>query len=296
MQVSFAQAATVFGPPGATWYYSPWTSFSQPPSLFTFVAEADTMINGINARILQFYNGESGVLQPVDSLNKYVYTNGNKVFYYVEDDFYLLFDFGAQPGDTIHSRAESFPIFMGCGSDFSNGPIDFSYTIDSLGSIIIDGEELRMQHITPIHISGNSNWSMDGPIIERIGLSSYSNFWWGRGDACILSGIYGILRCYEDQDIFFKNPAGNEFNLDCDEISSAIPIVESTNPIYPNPSNDFITLPTFADVIHIYNYTGQKLISYINQERIDITFLQPNIYFIRYRINNVWYTEKFIRT
>ena len=288
-----SQDATIFGPKGATWHYSAWTLFPPPPQ-FVFVSEGDTMINNINARIIQYYTIDSGTAYPVDSLNKFVYTVGNQVFYWVEDEFYLLFDFDAQPGDTIYSRAEYYPVFLGCDSDFSNGPIDFSYVVDSIGSINIDGVDLRTQYVTPVNTKGFSDWSIDGPIVERIGLYSYSNFWWGRGEGCILGGFPDLLRCYEDQDIYFKN-LGDKFDLPCEFINGVLALKEKLNPIYPNPATDIISLPENADLINIYNYTGQKLNTWKNQNQIDITILQPNIYFIHYRIENVWHIEKFIK-
>ena len=291
--ITYSQNTTIFAPKGATWYYSAWTLFPPPPQ-FVFVSEGDTMINNINARIIQYYTIDSGIAYPVDSLNKFIYTLGNQVYYWVEDDFYLLFDFDAQPGDTIFSRAEYYPVFLGCDSDFSNGPVDFNYVIDSTGSINIDGVDLRTQYVTPVNTKGSIDWTLDGPIVERIGLFSYSNFWWGRGEGCILGGFSGLLRCYEDPDIYFKN-LGDKFDLPCEFINGLEVTEDKLNSIYPNPATDILSLPANADLINIYNYTGQKLISCKKQNQIDITLLQPNIYFIHYRIDNVWYVEKFIK-
>jgi hypothetical protein len=141
---------------------------------------------------------------------------------------------------------------------------------------------------------GDLHWEFSGRLIERIGLFSYSDFWWGRGNGCILGGFPGILRCYEDPDIFFKNPE-DYFNHECDEITSINSIAVNKIPIYPNPSNNFIYLPTLADQIYIYNSSGQKINSYKNLERIDISTLPPNLYFIRYAIKDKWYIEKCVK-
>src|SRR5688572_25846267 len=173
-----AQQTTVFAPPGATWYYSTWILIP-PVELMTFVSEGEIELNGINAQILRFYKTIDGVLQPVDSLNKYVYTSGNKVYYWVEDAFYLLYDFGAEAGDTIYSRVEDFPQSLSCSSDFSEDPFDFSYRIDSLGATIIDGQILRLQYVTPIYTPDDMNWIIESPVVERIGQYGFASFWWG---------------------------------------------------------------------------------------------------------------------
>ena len=118
------QDTTIFAPHGSKFSYSTWVQVPYP-ELLTFVSEGDTMLNNIQARILRFYQTVGNELLPVDSLDKYVYTEGNKVFYWVEDGFYVLYDFGAQPGDTIKSRVESFPISLSCYTDFPGRPIQF---------------------------------------------------------------------------------------------------------------------------------------------------------------------------
>jgi len=85
------------------------------------------------------------------------------------------------------------------------------------------------------------------------------------------------------------------FNLECDYVSAVKSISESIKPIYPNPANDFITIPDNAEIINIYNSTGQRIRVYNNQDQIDVNNLLPDIYFIQYQIKDTWYIEKFIK-
>jgi len=211
---SIAQDSTIFALINATWYYN---QYSLPPAnkLLTFVSERDTSIDGYNAKIIGCYIYQNQELIRVDSLTKYTSTICNKVYYKVNSEFVELFDFGADIGDTIHSAGEMFPILMGCDADFTNDTVQFSYIIDSISSIIIDGTTLRMQYV---HVSSSStglgpNWYFNSPIIERMGQIGYGSFWWGGGADCI-TGV-GYLRCYIDSDISFRN---HEFigNYDCD--------------------------------------------------------------------------------
>jgi len=114
---------------------------------------------------------------------------------------------------------------LSCGSDFSEGPFDFSYVIDSVGSRIQNGQILRSQYVHPIYPEVDLTWIMENPIVERFGQFSSASFWWGRGQGCALGGFPGELRCYEDQDIYFKNPY-TMFNLECDYVSAVKSISE----------------------------------------------------------------------
>jgi len=252
------------------------------------------MLNNIQARILRFYQTVGNELLPLESLDKYVYTEGNKVFYWVEDGFYLLYDFGAQPGDTIISKVENFNFFcLGCCSNFINGPFEFTYIIDSLGTMLIDGQLLRIQYVTPIYLPGDDNWVISNPIIERLGQIFNPGFWWGTGETCFLGGFYGGLRCYEDTDIYFKNHL--EFDLECDYISSTEPVTEIEKPLYPNPVIDIMHLNAIAETIRITSLQGQLIEFLKNKDRIDISTLPQGIYFIQYQMAGKWFVEKFYK-
>ena len=292
LQSQIEPDTTIFAPEGATWNYSTWVP-PYPPSLLVFISDGDTILNGHHCRILRFYQQEGNELQQVESLNKYVYTDGNKVYYWVIDDFYLLYDFGAQPGDTIYSRVEEFPISLSCFSDFDQGPFDFRYKIDSLGTIEIDGEILRTQFVSPIYTSSQSSWEIVNPIIEKIGQNAISCFWWGRGQTCLLGGIPGELRCYEDANIYFKN--NTHFDYDCDYLAGTSSIADTDFPLFPNPTKDILILPESASIINAYNLRGSKVKTLINMDCMNVSDLPPDIYIIQYQINGMWHIEKFVK-
>lgn len=286
------QDTTIFAPTGATWYYSTWVG-SPYPELLKFVVEGEIELNDTIASVLKFYSGESGELIAVDGLEKYVFTSGDQVYYWVHDGFYLLYDFGAETGDTITSRVEDFPYSLSCWGDFSGGPFNFSYTIDSIGTIQIDGQILRTQYVTPL-FTDDIGWIIESPVIERFGQFNQSAFWWGRGQGCSLGGFPGELRCYEDEDLFFKNPF-TQFDLECDYITGVEDLVEKPFLLYPNPASDFIQLPAMSQIISLYNCEGQKISSYNDVDQIEISNLSSGVYFVHYQYNDYWHTERFIK-
>jgi hypothetical protein len=289
------QSVTTFAPQGAEWSYSSFVLFDPPPDLYKFVADGEIMINDTLATVLKFYNGESGSLELVDSLEKYVFTSGDKVYYWVQDAFYLLFDFGAQPGDTISSRAEDFPIGLSCYSDFSEGPIPFQYIIDSVRTISLGSDNLRVQYVTHIYPhTSEPAWVMQSPVVERIGQISPAGFWWGRGHACVLGGFPGELRCYEDDDIYYKNPS-LQFNLECDFVSSSDDISVSKTPLYPNPATDVLFLPDMVKSVQIFNSVGNLVLADVNQHSLNVSGLVSGMYFIQYQIEDSLFLDNFVK-
>ncbi len=286
---------TIFAPLGATWSYNPETWgppwFSNPLFAY-FLVERDTTILGYQARAIGFYVNEENQLVRIDSLTKYVSTLGNKVFYKVGDEFVLLYDFGAQIGDTIHSKVEDFPYSLGCVSGFSEGVIEFSYVVDSIGTTIIDGEELRMLYVHTLDNFPDPNWHFWEPIVERLGYAGWGGFWWGQGGGCILET--GYLRCYVDQDIMWRS---NYFNngLPCDYTDvSEIPISSQLN-ISPNPSKSFVCVPDDARNIAVFNFTGQRLKVDIENSKLDVSRISSGIYLIICEINRKLRTSTFLK-
>lgn len=285
-----SQDTTIFAPLGATWYYTPYHFGSPEFWLFTFVAEKDTLMNGYEAREIACYIYDDGEYHRREDLFKYVATIGNKVYYRVGDEFVLLYDFGAQAGDTIHSAVEEFEIFMGCG-DFPEEIIEFSYVIDSVAFVEYDGVILRQQFVRPgtQHDWGFAFWQ---PVVEHIGYSNHGGYWWGQGEGCILEAN-GYLRCYTDNDISYRNPYYNE-NYECG-YTAVSEISNQSFYLFPNPALDYIHLTIPLDHIHIYSSTGELLDFKTETNRIDVSGWSPGIYFLTGNANGRAYCQKFLK-
>jgi hypothetical protein len=261
----------VFAPKGAIWYYHGASTGYIDPSAYTFTVSKDTLIDGLLGRELTCDQWDNGRFQPFPLGNKYVHTNGNKVYYRVKEEWVQLFDFDAVVGDTIVSKAEQFPINDGCSNFDDTQVIDFQYRVDSIGVEQIQGTALRVQYIRSIGSNTSFHWSMGMPnygnarpqvfkIVERLGAIS-AGYWWGQGNACISETRLGYLRCYQDNNMNYKGHSDNE---SCDFVDTIAPPYKFHCYIYPTPtsSNAFVTW----DFLHygqlhftLFNALGQQI-------------------------------------
>ena len=205
-----------------------------------------------------------GAFVPAPEMTRYTYTEGDKVYHSLDTGFVLLYDFGAQPGDTIYSAVDgAFPFENNC-----YGPpgmhVDFSYVIDCLGTQAIDGIRLCTQYIhNPNEVPGF--WGIPGegqiaPIIERIGVHP-SGTWFGGGNYCVQKGWYAGIRCYSDSEIFVK---GNTTGIACDSVVATYTPLLPGFSISPNPFMEELKLVvpahSYPDLqFALYHYSGQEI-------------------------------------
>lgn len=264
-------AQTTFAPPGAVWRYNAYTAGNNyGANQYRYVATSDTLLNGWNAQIIQgeIWTDGAFVLSPV--MTRYVAVSGSKVYHRVDTSFVLLYDFDAQPGDTIFSAVDGYFPFWNFCSHLSGGIIPFSYVIDSVGTMTIDGTILRTQYVrntnapfTGWNILGIRTGSPDVPLIERIG-SPYMGTWFGGNTGCIQEGSPSSLRCYADNEIFFE---GDTQGLSCDSVVSTSAPVLVKLAVGPNPFKDVLivkipdNLSGSQPIFRLLDLLGQEVFS-----------------------------------
>lgn len=214
-----------------------------------------------------------------------MYSENNKVFWYnnITQKFHLLYDFSANKGDSWYVFPQKQPVDS------------FLVTVDSVKSIIINGNSLKVLYISNI---GNP-WIFDGGIIEKIGLSISSTTSLG-----YMFPIYGLcendigpLRCYSDTIIGFFQAS---INIPCDTtyVTSTEDKKNINNNflIYPNPFKDniFIRNCLQDNSCTFYQYKITNILGIIikqglcnnNETPINVSLLPEGIYFIELNINN----------
>jgi hypothetical protein len=240
-----------FAPIGARWYYRPYETLQYLNSrLYTFTVTKDTLLDGLMARELTCSVWEDGLFKDYPNLNKYVHVNADAVLYRVDNQWVLLFDFGAMPGDTILSKVAYFDYFGGCNEPNPGETWDMRYIIDSTSIETIDGIPLRVQYVRSMCASPLSDkcWTIGGSglpekIVERIGAID-SEHWWGQGAFCILEGFQGYLRCYQDELINYTGSIGN---TTCDYVVGTDNIETYGISVSPNPTQG-VTMFDFSSL------------------------------------------------
>lgn len=253
-----------FAPIGSVWYYNQSTINPDLNTYKTFESVLDTVINGVECR--KIVESERYV-EIEKTTNHFMHARNDSVFFYADNQFNLLYDFGAIKGDTI--VLEYFETNDGL----------LKVIIDSVSTIDINGLERKIQYVT----SGDGiSIEFANEIIEGIGSSHF------------LFPTYdnthnGKLRCYEDNTIgLFKNPFyyGGIYAGPCDFITS---ITDNENiaqmNIYPNPFLGRIEVSGLNGIVNysIVSINGRTVLTgrIKPKEPIDLSGLESGVYFMQ---------------
>lgn len=179
-----------FPAPGASWHYDYVHFWVEGYVNITYVG--DTMINNKTVGKLQkdgyYYNHE--LLQQYHQHlgYEYMYSDGDRVYVYRHNQFYVLWDFSAAPGDSW-----LIPESFDTGYDTTA-----QVTVMATGDTVINGLTLRYFELEYNYNYEEQQWAYHGLVVERIGpiqdyLMPHATF-----IADLIEG--GPLRCYSDDD------------------------------------------------------------------------------------------------
>ncbi len=271
-----------FAPTGAIWHYTQGTINPELTSFKTLESVSDTVINGVVCKKIV------EVERYLDTINVsycYMYAENDSVFFFADDNFHLLYDFGAAAGDTI--VLEYFATYDGT---------PLKMIIDSTATIMINEQERKIQFIT---CGDGMVIEFGHHVIEGIGNTSFMF-------PTLDFSLNGPLRCYQDSNTgLFLNPYHYPDygwnHLDCEEIIAGI---EETSlnrgiTIFPNPSNSIISIGNIIEptAYKIFNPDGRIVLSGIAAEssEINISELPHGLYFIELETNYLRTTMKIIK-
>jgi hypothetical protein len=200
------------------------------------------------------YNFVSQELSSYIVGNEYTYADEDKVFYYTANQFFKLYDFAAQPGDTWTVQGTKH--YENCDS---TGIVK----VDSIGTIQIDGFQHRYICVSPADDFSEWGWK-SVKIIENIGPvernanNSYDFLFPVKLSFC---GIAldehiegGFFRCY-------SNASGFDYTsgivAECDLIPTGEEEFRISNivSIYPNPGNDIVYVRANSSLNEQMRYT-----------------------------------------
>lgn len=261
----------------------------------------DTIINGKDCEKLIPIRYEFGLVFPndtavslldIDTLNsEYTYLNADTVFYFTDNEFHPLYNFGAQPGDTWDLGIDT-NVFM-CSSSIVH--------VDSIGVININTQDYRWISVSMLP---NSSVGLNGKIVERFGaMESYLFPTLRNCDSTVVVDFnYYNFTCYQDNSFPLYNVTQDdcEYLLDIG-IDEKDYLYHSIN-IYPNPTDQSLIL-TFENNencdISIYNIWGQlikKISTNSRKINIDMSSYNPGTYLIKIENNKSTIMKKIIKT
>lgn len=216
----------------------------------------------------------------VGTIPFYTYTNGRKVYYTFNHNFSMLYDFGANPGDSWTMR-NPYEIY------------GLSPDSDSMSVITVDSVAGRWDHFPIVykqmytHSSGS--WFFDKPVMVRTG-----------GDGFLFPGKWNEwtypypagLRCYEDNNIWMIF-----YTSQCNGLYTGISDTEQENDnfLVINPvCGDFHVLfnnkSPLSGIVSLYDNQGKQLntvhINGLEEIIIPGKHLPRGLYFIRIMLND----------
>ncbi len=283
-----------WAPDGAEWYYS-YFNYSVEGFVKIQVA-GDTTIEGINCKKLEKIMVKNDFINNVTDTNtigyEYMYSDEDRVYTYVNEQFYTLYDFSAQVGDTweipMNDDLGDF-----CGE---SGEI----IVEEIGTVTINNQELRKILVKPLDdsflsFSYTNNGTGVAEIVEKIGpIASYM-----LPEPTCVADVHegGELRCYSDNEFgYYSTGVADQ----CDYVIS-VPNVEELNcSVYPVPCNDILNIDIQENklplTITIYDLMGREVMSYQLKEKvnqINVERLNPGIYLIKSdtRFKNMVFTK-----
>lgn len=247
-----------FAPVGSIWHFTNYeTSAPYPLGYLKIECIGDTVLLGKTCRHLKKTKVQSNGVS-VSEKDEFIYNSGDTVYVYVPDDnFYILYNFNAQPGDTWTTSAFDM---------YNDIYAESTHLVDSIATTLINGQLLKQLFVRTtegyLTFLGEYGANQDLAIIsEKIGDSEYmfpQNY--GLWDIDLRIG----LRCYSDSEFGEYNSGIVE---DCEMlVSDTKEILEDYKiEIYPNPANDEVqvtwstSIPDIDTILRITNLQGKVL-------------------------------------
>ena len=256
-------------PFGNEWYYEIQNENGSITYQYLYQA-GDTIVQDEPTQILVKINTLYDKGPHEEITREYVYERDGKLYWWNKtlEEFTVLYDFGAQEGDTWVTKVDTETLIM---------------HVDAVETLEYEGKTYRMLHVS------DPDDLFSGDIVCGIGhlTSFFPERLMNNGEGMRVEG----LRCYWVEDELVFNPEGE----DCDAIYSDIHGIEEDGPstgsgtlvVYPNPTDGVLNVGLShcgsRPEYRISNLMGQTLMTgniIAETQRIDVSNLPQGMYFI----------------
>ncbi|MCX6272843.1 MAG: T9SS type A sorting domain-containing protein, partial [Bacteroidetes bacterium] len=261
------------------WYYDypendPFSTYPNKGYVYVHTVK-DTVISSHSCKkLISTFINHLG--QTVRNVPFYTYVDTRKIYYSFSTNFSILFDFGANPGDSWSIRN---PYEM-----FGLTPGPDSMTVITVDSVNAHFTFFPYDMYKQLYTHSNSSWFYKEPARVRYGCDWF--FFPGRWNDWNYP-MPGHLRCYEDMLM-----AGITYYMPCDDlvtgISDVIPGNEGIQVINP-AEDDFRILLTGRNrqsgIIDLFDNQGRMIKSVLFNGETEITIpgtsIAPGMYVVR---------------
>lgn len=289
-----------FAPIGAEWHYG-IKQFSTE-GYVRLKSVSDTIINGILCKCLEkryfLFDHLSGIENEFVKGYEYVFPMEDSVMIYRFGQFYKLYDFTAEIGDTV-----SFP------GSYSYYADEFVLFGDSIGEAVVVGKgteeigglELRYYDLRKVE---NSAWAFDqdfymgySRIYERIG--NGAGYLFPEQQTAMDYNEGGTFRCYTDNEIGTINLSVPI--IECDYFHDVEENTLIPPAVYPNPFKERIIVELPKEDIYtiiVYDTFGRTIIKQVivgETTGMDFPFPQSGVFHIVIQSNSYYYVTKAIK-
>lgn len=282
--------AQIWGEQGATWHYSYWNVGEG--GFIKIQYSGDTIINGKNCQVLypvkyrfyyssttgMFFGGTSPYFHP-----EFTYTSGDTVFYWVNNNFKVLYNFNVQPGDYWDLGVDTN--YFGCTKS--------KVIVDSIGTININNKTLKWVFV---HSDSCSSKVLNGKIIQEIGCINNYLFPVDNvcNNICVDFDILNFL-CFENNSLGNYNPD----NTNCEPYLGLENVEFKEIKIYPNPASDYIYIENMAKnaKIEIFTLDGklQQAFNIKGNISLNIKNLADGLYLVKMQTDKGVVVMKFLK-
>ncbi|MFM6935240.1 MAG: T9SS type A sorting domain-containing protein [Flavobacteriales bacterium] len=285
----------------AVWHYD-FDNFNGTNGFLKIRYIGDTLIDGHTAQILTstsyvFFTDQNDIshLTGIYELDtNYTWNNQNQVFYWVNNQFELLYDFTKLTGESFAIHSTEDPTF------FCN-PISMA-NVTGTGNVTLAG-----QNYPTIDLGYNDgdHTRLQGPYNARFGNQSMFFTISGLFPMQTMTCDPGIIveysqyrfSCFQDDGLTI-----NPLNIDCEYQLTHVGMTELNEDgylLYPNPTNNFATLvsPFDQNEVKIFNLSGQVVFEMETANKLEeFTFnLAKGTYLLKVSSGNEWkYSEKLV--
>jgi hypothetical protein len=253
---------------------------------FSFsIGQEDTVINSLTYHQMMF--DESSYVGGLRSENQRVYFN-----YLVDSTEYLLYDFGADIGDTLYdvfTTYDSEALFDGSGFLLDDVRVD---DIDSV--LCDDGITRRRLYVFSISDAG-STWEW----IEGVG--SAKGIFWHAG-LNVSNYVVSLGRLCVENQLVYMNPPPSAFVQDTSDVCGSIfttsvsEIERAEFNVYPNPSRDYVHVESNQNLhlseVLMHSSIGQVVhhsaVNPTGRIDIDVSGFPPGLYTLRILSEERW--------